>query len=70
MPKGQEFKIDVTFSRTKEMLDTFSDALDVHYPWAKYAQTFVADFIFGGMENITATTLTDTVAARQARGSA
>ena len=30
------------------------------YPYARYAQTFVADFIFGGMENISATTLTDT----------
>src|SRR5690606_2185902 len=27
----------------------------------KYAQVFVADFIFGGMENTTATTLTDQV---------
>jgi aminopeptidase N len=30
----------------------------VDYPWAKYAQTTVADF-FGGMENVSATTLVD-----------
>jgi aminopeptidase N len=57
VPKGQEFKIDTTFSRTKGMLDAFSDALDVKYPWAKYAQTSVDDFIEGGMENTSATTL-------------
>ncbi|MCP4446594.1 MAG: M1 family metallopeptidase [Myxococcales bacterium] len=27
----------------------------------KYAQVFVADFIFGGMENTTATSLIDSV---------
>lgn len=58
VPKGQEYKIDVTFARTKEMLDTFSDALDVRYPWAKYSQTSVDDFTAGGMENTSATTLT------------
>ena len=57
VPKGQEFKIDTTFLRTKGMLDAFSDALDVKYPWAKYAQTSVDDFIEGGMENTSATTL-------------
>jgi len=31
------------------------------YPYPRYAQVFVADFIFGGMENTSATTLTDTV---------
>ncbi len=58
VPKGQEFQIDTTFLRTKGMLDAFSDALDVRYPWAKYAQTSVDDFIVGGMENTSATTLT------------
>jgi aminopeptidase N len=42
------------------MLDVLSDATGLKYPYSRYAQTFVADFIFGGMENITATTLTDT----------
>ena len=27
------------------------------YPWNKYAQVVVSDFIFGGMENTTATTM-------------
>ncbi len=58
VPRGDESKIDSTFVRTKGMLDAFSDALDVRYPWAQYAQTSVNDFVVGGMENTSATTLT------------
>jgi aminopeptidase N len=58
VPKGQESKIDTTFERTKKMLDAFSDRLGVRYPWAKYAQTSVDEFVVGGMENASATTLT------------
>ena len=58
VPRGQEYKIDTSFSHTKQMLDLFSQKLDVPYPWAQYAQTFVDDFVEGGMENTSATTLT------------
>jgi aminopeptidase N len=58
VPRGEESKIDSTFANTKQMLDTFSDYLDVRYPWAQYAQTSVNDFVVGGMENTSATTLT------------
>src|SRR5579863_4917777 len=58
VPRGKEDTIDVTFARTKKMLDTFSDKLGVKYPWAQYAQTSVDDFVVGGMENTSATTLT------------
>lgn len=57
VPRGEEFKIDSTFARTKEMLDVFSDKLGVRYPWAQYAQASVDDFIEGGMENTSASTL-------------
>jgi aminopeptidase N len=57
VPRGEEYKIDSTFSRTKEMLDVFSEKLGVPYPWAQYAQTSVDDFIEGGMENTSASTL-------------
>ncbi len=40
------------------MIETYSRLTGVDYPWAKYAQTTVADF-FGGMENVSATTLVD-----------
>ena len=58
VPRGKEDTIDSTFSRTKQMLDLFSDKLGVPYPWAQYAQTSVDDFVEGGMENTSATTLT------------
>ncbi|HKO05706.1 MAG TPA: M1 family aminopeptidase [Candidatus Acidoferrales bacterium] len=57
VPKGREATIDATFSRTKLMLDAFSDRLGVKYPWAQYAQVAVEEF-GGGMENTSATTLT------------
>src|SRR5262249_132774 len=43
------------------MLEHFSHRFGVDYPYTRYATVFVSDFIFGGMENTTATTLTDTV---------
>ena len=46
------------FRVTPDMIDVFSRLTGVKYPWAKYAQTTVADF-FGGMENVSATTLVD-----------
>jgi len=46
------------FKITPDMIDTYSRLTGVNYPWAKYAQTTVADF-FGGMENVSATTLVD-----------
>jgi aminopeptidase N len=46
------------FHPTVDMIDVFSRLTGVPYPWDKYAQTTVADF-FGGMENVSATTLVD-----------
>lgn len=46
------------FHPTVDMIDVYSRLTGVPYPWAKYAQTTVADF-FGGMENVSATTLVD-----------
>src|SRR5713101_615355 len=46
------------FGVTPDMIEVYSRLTGVHYPWAKYAQTTVADF-FGGMENVSATTLID-----------
>ena len=57
VPRGDESAIDPTFERTKEMLDLFSSKLGVPFPWAQYAQTSVDDFVEGGMENASATTL-------------
>lgn len=46
------------FGVTPDMIDVYSRLTGIKYPWAKYAQTTVADF-FGGMENVSATTLVD-----------
>jgi aminopeptidase N len=59
-PRGREQDLQRTLERTPAMLSFFSDVTGEKYPYPRYAQTFVADFIFGGMENISATTLTDT----------
>ncbi|HXI21745.1 MAG TPA: M1 family aminopeptidase, partial [Gemmatimonadales bacterium] len=46
------------FRVTPDMIEVYSRLTGLDYPWAKYAQTTVADF-FGGMENVSATTLVD-----------
>ncbi len=43
------------FGATPEMMDYYSRILDFDYPWAKYAQVTVRDFIAGAMENTSAT---------------
>ncbi|MSQ41860.1 MAG: hypothetical protein EXR65_02340 [Dehalococcoidia bacterium] len=60
-PKGSAAGLRRAFGRTPEMIRFFSDKIGVPYPWAKYATVAVADFIFGGMENTSATTMTDTL---------
>ena len=57
VPKGREADGWRTFGRTPEMIRHFGEVTGVPYPWSKYAQIVVADFIFGGMENTTATTM-------------
>src|SRR5262249_53481087 len=57
VPKGREEDGKRTFGRTPEMIAWFSELLGTPYPWNKYAQVVVSDFIFGGMENTTATTM-------------
>ena len=50
-----------TFGRTGRMIDYFSKRIGVPYPHKRYSQIAVPEFIFGGMENTSATTLTDLV---------
>ena len=56
---GREEEAKVSLSNTPQMVEFFSDKIGVRYPYEKYATVCVQDFIFGGMENTTATTLTD-----------
>lgn len=48
-----------SFHLTPDMLGFFSRATGVDYPYEQYAQTEVHNFVFGGQENVSATTLTD-----------
>jgi aminopeptidase N len=48
-----------SFGRTPEMMALFSRLTGERYPYPRYSQITVAEFIFGGMENTSATTLTD-----------
>jgi len=56
---GREYLYKQVFTNTKEMMRTFEELTGVAYPYNKYDQTIVAQFNLGGMENITATTLSD-----------
>jgi aminopeptidase N len=57
-PKGRGDRLSINYSRTPQMLEFFSTKLGVNYPWEKYAQSMVDDFVAGGMENSSATTNT------------
>ena len=59
-PKGRGDRLKVNYSRTPQMLEFFSKRLGVDYPWEKYSQAMVDDFVAGGMENSSATTNTST----------
>jgi aminopeptidase N len=43
------------FGVTPEMMTFFSDKVGIDYPWSKYSQIVVRDFVSGAMENTTAT---------------
>ncbi|MEM7106287.1 MAG: M1 family aminopeptidase [Bacteroidota bacterium] len=41
------------FSNTPEMLEFFTEKLGVDFPWPKYSQVVVRDYVSGAMENTT-----------------
>jgi aminopeptidase N len=58
---GREADGERAFADTPRMLDVFERTIGVPYPYERYSQIAVADFVFGGMENTSATTQTDRV---------
>lgn len=46
------------FGKTPKMIEFFSKKFGYDYPWDKYAQVAVRDFVAGAMENTSATTIT------------
>jgi aminopeptidase N len=59
-PKGRGDRVLITYGRTLAMLDLFTKKVGLDYPWEKYAQVMVDDFVAGGMENSSASTNTAT----------
>jgi len=57
-PKGRGDRLKINYGRTPQMMEYFSKTIGVDYPWEKYAQAMVDDFVAGGMENSSATTNT------------
>src|SRR5438874_2236553 len=55
-PKGRGDRLKINYARTPQMLELFSKKLGVEYPWEKYAQSMLNDYVAGGMENSSATT--------------
>ncbi len=60
MYPGSEAVARSAYGKTKEMMRVFEELTQINFPYNKYDQTIVANFTFGGMENITATTMADT----------
>ena len=58
-PASQIDLAQTSFAETKEMMGFFEEEIGVPYPWHKYYQVCVQDFVAGGMENTSITTLTD-----------
>jgi aminopeptidase N len=56
---GRESEGERSFGKTPRMIECFEQRLGTPYPYARYSQIAVGDFIFGGMENTSATTQTD-----------
>ena len=57
--KGKEVSAKISMGKTPRMVEYLSDKYGYDYPFPKYAQVCVGDFIFGGMENTSTTLLTD-----------
>ena len=54
--KSEAFR---SFGKTPDMISFFNKKTGVDYPYEKYDQVIIEDFMFGGMENITLTHNTD-----------
>lgn len=57
VPKGKKQDGLRGFAGTPRKIEKFSELLGVEYPFSRYTQIVVNDFVFGGMENTTATTM-------------
>lgn len=54
-PSGAEDRFEPTYRHSLEIFNWLESYLGVPYPWKKYDQVPVRDFMYGGMENTAAT---------------
>ncbi len=57
VPPGRAPEARLAFGLTGDMMKCFSEFTGERYPYGSYTQTTVWDFMWGGMENTTVTTL-------------
>jgi aminopeptidase N len=57
VPVGKKDEALKSFNLTADMMKFFSEYIGYTYPWERYSQVVVKDFIYGGMENTSATVL-------------
>ena len=58
-PPSQSAQAASSFQDTADMIAFYEDEIGMPYPWDKYDQAVVEDFIAGGMENTSLTILND-----------
>lgn len=59
VPPSDIGEAENSFRDTRDIMDFFEHEIGVDYPWPKYYQVMVQDFMEGGMENTSVTTLTE-----------
>ncbi|MBI3509150.1 MAG: M1 family metallopeptidase [Bacteroidetes bacterium] len=52
-------RVEVTYQHAEEMIDFYENEIGVKYPWPSYSQIPVQEFMYGAMENVTATVYGD-----------
>lgn len=52
-------RVEATYKYSEDMIDFYESEIGVKYPWPSYSQIPVQDFMYGAMENVTATVYGD-----------
>jgi aminopeptidase N len=52
-------RVETTYKYSEQMVDFFEAEIGVKYPWPSYSQIPVQEFMYGAMENVTATVYGD-----------
>jgi aminopeptidase N len=52
-------RVPVTYQYSEQMIDFYESEIGVKYPWPSYSQIPVQEFMYGAMENVTATVYGD-----------